>query len=72
MKLILSLLLYINKYYGNRIIKVKYLSRLLTISATIVSRKLKKLEELGYIKSELVAHKNITLGKRYYVQVKPT
>ena len=30
------------------------------------------LEELGDIKSELAAHKNITLGKRYYVQVKPT
>lgn len=71
MKLILSLLLYINKYYENRIIKVKYLSSLLAITETTVSRKLKKLEELGYIKSELAAHKNITLGKRYYVQVKP-
>ena len=71
MKLILSLLLYINKYYENRIIKVKYLSSLLAITETTVSRELKKLEELGYIKSELAAHKNITLGKRYYVQVKP-
>lgn len=58
MKLILSLLLYINKYYENRIIKVKYLSSLLAITETTVSRKLKKLEELGYIKSELEAHKN--------------
>lgn len=71
MKLILFLLLYINKYYENRIIKVKYLSSLLVITETTVSRELKKLEELGYIKSELAVHKNITLGKRYYVQVKP-
>ena len=61
----------INKYYENRIIKVKYLSSLLVITETTVSRELKKLEELGYIKSELAVHKNITLGKRYYVQVKP-
>lgn len=72
MKLILSLLLYINKYYDNRIIQVKYLSSLLAMSETTLSRELKKLEELGYIKSELATHKNITLGKRYYVQVKPT
>lgn len=72
MKLILSLLLYINKYYDNRIIQVKYLSSLLYISERTILRELKKLEELGYIKSELAAHKNITLGKRYYVQVKPT
>ena len=71
MKLILSLLLYINKYYENRIIQVKYLSSLLYISERTISMELKKLEELGYIKSELAAHKNITLGKRYYVQVKP-
>ena len=63
-KLILSLLLYINKYYENRIIKVKYFSSLLAITDTTVSRELKKLEELGYIKSELAAHKNISLGKR--------
>jgi len=44
---------------------------LLVITETTVSRELKKLEELGYIKSELAVHKNITLGKRYYVQVKP-
>ena len=72
MKLILFLLLYINKYYENRIIQVKYLSSLLYISERTISMELKKLEELGYIKSELAAHKNITLGKRYYVQVKPT
>ena len=71
MKLILFLLLYINKYYENRIIQVKYLSSLLYISERTISMELKKLEELGYIKSELAAHKNITLGKRYYVQVKP-
>lgn len=72
MKLILSLLLYINKYYDNRIIQVKYLSSLLYIRERTILRELKKFEELGYIKSELAAHKNITLGKRYYVQVKLT
>ena len=71
MKLILSLLLYINKYYENRIIQVKYLSSLLYISERTISMELKKLEELGYIKSELAAHKNITLGNRSYVQVNP-
>lgn len=70
-KFILSLLLYINKYYDNRIIQVKYLSSLLAMSEITLSRELKKLEELGYIKSELATYKNITLGKRYYVQVKP-
>ena len=56
MKLILSLSLYINKYYENRIIQVKYLSSLLYISERTISMELKKLEELGYIKSELAAH----------------
>lgn len=44
MKLILSFLLYMNKYYDNRIIKVKYLTSLLNISETTVSRELKNLK----------------------------
>lgn len=71
MKIILSLLLYINKYYENRVITIKYLSSLVDLSETIVSRELKKLEELSYIKSEMVTYKNIILGKKYYVKVKP-
>lgn len=71
MNIILSLLLYINKYYENRVITIKYLSSLVNLSETIVSKELKKLEELGYIKSKMVTYKNITLGKKYYVKVKP-
>lgn len=55
MKLIL--LLYISKYYENRIIAIKYLSSLVNLIETIVS---KELEKLGYIKSEMVTYKNIT------------
>lgn len=53
MKLIL--LLYISKYYENRIIAIKYLSSLVNLIETIVS---KELEKLGYIKSEMVTYKN--------------
>jgi DNA-binding transcriptional ArsR family regulator len=71
MKFLLSFLIYIDKYYGDRIIKPSYLSSVLGLSESTISRELKKLESLEYIKSEVVTYKNITLGKKYYVKVKP-
>lgn len=71
MKILLSLLLYINKNYEDRILTVNYLSSLVGLSKTTVSKELKKLEELGYIKIKVITYKNkdIILGKKYYVQV---
>ena len=71
MKILLSLLLYINKNYEDRILTINYISSLVGIGKTTVSKELKKLEELGYIKVKVITYKNknIILGKKYYVQV---
>lgn len=71
MKLLLAILLDIEKNYANRIIKVVYLARLLSISDSTVSKELKKLEDNGYIESKIVTHKNIVLGKKFKVLIKP-
>lgn len=71
MKLLLAILLDIENNYGNRIIKVVYLARLLSISDATVSKELKKLEDNGYIESKIVTHKNIALGKKFKVLIKP-
>lgn len=71
MKILLSLLLYINKNYEDRILTINYISNLVSIGKPTVSKELKKLEELGYIKVKVITYKNknIILGKKYYVQV---
>ena len=70
-KMLLSMLLYIEKYYGHRVITGSYLANILGLSKTTVGKELRNLEDLGYIKSKIKEHKNIVLGKRYYVLVKP-
>lgn len=70
-KMLLSMLLYIEKYYGHRVITGAYLANILGLSKTTVGKELKNLEELNYIKSKVKEHKNIVLGKRYYVLIKP-
>lgn len=70
-KILLSMLLYIEKYSGQRVITETYLANILGLSNTTVGKELKKLEELDYIKSKVKKYKNIVLGKRYYVLKKP-
>ena len=70
-KILLSMLLYVEKYYGHRVITGSYLSNILGLSKTTVGKELKNLEDLGYIKSKVKEYKNIVLGKRYYVLKKP-
>lgn len=70
-KVLLSMLLYIEKYYGHRVLTASYLANILGLSKTTVAKELKNLEDLGYIKSKIKEYKNIVLGKRYYVLKKP-
>lgn len=70
-KILLSVLLYIEDYYGNKIIQVSYLNRLTGIDVGIITNELKRLESLGYVESKLEFNGSIAIGKRFYLKIKP-
>lgn len=70
-KILLSVLLYIEDHYGNKIIQVSYLNRLTGIDVGIITNELKRLESLGYVESKLEFNGSIAIGKRFYLKIKP-